>query len=62
MKNGWISLFCVGCLLVVSQAFAADQMVLEITVANVPLYDNVSSEARAFNRTVTILLEYMAGE
>jgi len=30
--------------------------------ANVPLYDNVSPEARAFNRTVTILLEYMAGE
>ena len=30
--------------------------------ANVPLYENVSSEARAFNRTVTILLEYTVGE
>jgi outer membrane protein OmpA-like peptidoglycan-associated protein len=26
-----------------------------------PLYDNTTSEARAFNRTVTITLEYMAG-
>ncbi len=30
--------------------------------ADVPLYENVSPEARAFNRTVTILLEYTAGE
>ena len=34
MKHGWIGLFCVGCLLVVSQAFAADQVALEIAVAN----------------------------
>ncbi len=27
-----------------------------------PLYDNATSEARAFNRTVTITLEYLAGE
>jgi outer membrane protein OmpA-like peptidoglycan-associated protein len=26
-----------------------------------PLYDNATPEARAFNRTVTITLEYMAG-
>ncbi len=29
---------------------------------NNPLYDNLSPEARAFNRTVTITLEYMAKE
>ncbi len=27
-----------------------------------PLYENLSSETRAFNRTVTIILEYMAAE
>jgi outer membrane protein OmpA-like peptidoglycan-associated protein len=27
-----------------------------------PLYDNTTSEARSFNRTVTITLEYMAGD
>jgi len=30
--------------------------------AKVPLYDNVSPETRSFNRTVTIILEYMAAE
>lgn len=30
--------------------------------AGEPLYDNLSSEARAFNRTVTITLEYMTKE
>lgn len=30
--------------------------------ANVPLYDNLSPETRAFNRTVTIILEYLAAE
>jgi outer membrane protein OmpA-like peptidoglycan-associated protein len=29
---------------------------------NDPLYDNTTSEARAFNRTVTITLDYLAGE
>lgn len=29
---------------------------------NTPLYDNLSPEARAFNRTVTITLEYMSAE
>jgi outer membrane protein OmpA-like peptidoglycan-associated protein/Mg-chelatase subunit ChlD len=29
---------------------------------NTPLYDNLSPEARAFNRTVTITLEYMSSE
>jgi len=27
-----------------------------------PLYDNTTSEARAFNRTVTITLDYMTGD
>ena len=34
MKHEWIAMICVGCLLVVSQAFAVDEMPLEITVAN----------------------------
>ena len=29
---------------------------------NTPLYDNLSPEARSFNRTVTITLEYMSKE
>ena len=29
---------------------------------NNPLYENTTSEARAFNRTVTVTLEYMTGE
>jgi outer membrane protein OmpA-like peptidoglycan-associated protein len=29
---------------------------------NTPLYDNLSPEARAFNRTVTITLEYLSAE
>ena len=30
--------------------------------ANTPLYGNESPEARAFNRTVTITLDYLAGD
>jgi len=29
---------------------------------NTPLYDNLSPEARSFNRTVTITLEYLSAE
>ncbi len=29
---------------------------------NTPLYDNMSPEARSFNRTVTITLEYLSNE
>jgi outer membrane protein OmpA-like peptidoglycan-associated protein len=40
----------------------AERITYQGVGADAPLYDNVTPEARAFNRTVTITLEYLAGE
>ena len=40
----------------------AERITYQGVGATTPLYDNVSPETRAFNRTVTITLEYLAGE
>ena len=34
MKYRWVGLFCVGCLLFVAQAFAAEKKAVEISVIN----------------------------
>lgn len=40
----------------------AEHIIYRGVGADEPLYENVSPETRAFNRTVTIILEYMADE
>jgi outer membrane protein OmpA-like peptidoglycan-associated protein len=40
----------------------AERITFQGVGADMPPYDNVSPEGRAFNRTVTITLEYLAGE
>jgi outer membrane protein OmpA-like peptidoglycan-associated protein len=40
----------------------AERITAQGVGADAPLYDNLSPEGRAFNRTVTITLEYLAGE